>query len=337
VKKLLNTLYLTTEGAWARKEGAAVVVDHEGETLGRAPLHLLGAIICFGRIGLSPQLMEACCANGVTITFLNPHGRFLARVDGAVSGNVLLRRAQHRSTVEAPLPIAAAMVAAKIANQRAVLRRHLRDHGDQAGRIDDVERRLTAAIRAALAATDLDGLRGIEGDAASGYFSVFNALIRVDAMSFAGRSRRPPRDAPNALLSFLYVLLAADCRGALEAVGLDPQMGFLHADRPGRPSLALDLAEEFRAPMADRLVLSLLNRRQLGPKDFRAEETGGVFLTEHGRKIVLEAWQNRKRDVLAHPFLNEKLPLGLFPQIQAQLLARHLRGDLDGYPAFFWR
>lgn len=337
MKKLLNTLYITSEGAWAHKEGANVVVQLEGKERGRAPLHLLGAIICFGQVGVSPQLMHACSEAGICITYLGWSGRFLARVEGPVSGNVLLRRTQHDRTLNDPLPVARAMVAAKAANQRGVLRRAIRDYGDPDGRLDSAERRLSDVARLALDAADDESLRGQEGEAAHAYFAVFANLIRAKGMAFNGRSRRPPRDAPNALLSFLYVLLAADCRAALESVGLDPQMGFLHRDRPGRASLALDLMEEFRAPLADRLCLSLINRRQIGARDFELQETGGVVLKDDARKTVLTAWQDRKRSQIEHPFLKEKLPFGLFPHVQAQLLARHLRGDLDGYPAFVWR
>ncbi len=337
MKKLLNTLYVTSEGAWLHKDGANVVVRIEGTEKGRAPLHLLGAIICFGQVGVSPELMHACAGEGVSITFLGWSGRFLARVEGPTSGNVLLRRAQHDRSLHDPLPIARAMVAAKLANQRGVLRRHMRDHGDGDSDLAALEPRLSRAARLALDAPDMETLRGLEGEAANAYFNGFPQLIRVDDMPFNGRSRRPPLDPVNATLSFLYVLLAADCRAALESVGLDPQMGFLHADRPGRPSLALDLMEEFRGPLADRTCLSLINRRQLRPSDFRSEETGAVLLSDDGRKTVLTAWQKRKRAGMRHAFLDEKLPLGLFIHAQAQLLARHLRGDLDGYPAFIWK
>ena len=337
MKKLLNTLYVTSEGAWVHKDGANVVVHVEGQERGRAPLHLLGAIVCFGLVSVSPQLMHACADAGICITYLGYSGRFLARVEGPMSGNILLRRAQNERTQKYPLFVARAIVAAKTANQRAVLRRYMRDYGDADGMISDVEVRLTRITRLALEAQDMDTLRGMEGDAANAYFTIFGEMIRAPSIKFAKRSRRPPLDAPNALLSFLYVLLAADCRAALETVGLDPQMGFLHRDRPGRASLALDLMEEFRPPLVDRLCLSLLNRKQLGPKDFRHEETGGVFLCDDARKAVLTAWQERKRAPLIHPFLDEKLPFGLFIYVQAQLLARHLRGDLDGYPAFIWK
>ncbi len=335
--KLLNTLYVTSEGAWLRKDGANVVVNVEREERGRAPLHLLGTIVCFGQVGVSPQLMHAAAEAGISITFLGWSGRFLARVDGPQSGNVLLRRAQHRRTTDDPLPIARLIVAAKAANQRGVIRRAVRDYGDPTTKLNQTEQRLTVAARAAQSAPDLDRLRGIEGEAANTYFSSFGHLLRTPDMTFSGRSRRPPRDPVNSLMSFLYVLLAADCRAALETVGLDPQMGFLHRDRPGRSSLALDMMEEFRAPLADRVCLTLLNRRQIRKSDFRHEETGGVFLKENARKTVLTAWQNRKRTTLIHPFLNKKMQLGLIPHIQAQLLAQHLRGDLDGYPAYVWR
>lgn len=337
MKKLLNTLYVTTEGAWLRKDGANVVVEVEGGERGRAPLHLLGAIICFGQVGVSPQLMHAAAESGIAITYLGWSGRFLARIEGPQTGNVLLRRAQHERTRNAPLAVARAIVAAKIANQRGVIRRAIRDHRDPAGKLELAERRLSAAARAALASTDIDSLRGTEGDAANAYFAVFGNMVRVAELSFHNRSRRPPLDPVNALLSFLYVLLTADCRAAAEAAGLDPQMGFLHRDRPGRPSLAIDLMEEFRAPLADRACLTLLNRRQVGASDFRHEETGAVFLRDDARKTVLTSWQERKRTTVTHSFLSEKMPLGLVPHVQAQLLARHLRGDLDGYPAYVWR
>ena len=272
--------------------------------------------------------------------------RFLARVEGPQSGNVLLRRAQHRQTADETiaLPVARAIVAAKVANQRGVIRRSLRDHGpgmqdaDRA-RLDETARRLSDSARLALSSQDMEVLRGLEGDAANAYFSAFPSLIRNKnpKFAFSGRSRRPPRDAVNAILSFLYVLLAQDCRAAAETHGLDPQMGFLHRDRPGRMSLALDLMEEFRAPVADRLCLSLINRRQIPASGFRLEETGGVFLTDDARTIVLKAWQQRKRTSLRHAFFDEIVPLGLIPQLQAQLIARHLRGDINGYPAYFWR
>ncbi len=301
MKKLLNTLYVTSEGAWLNKDGRNVVVSIDGVERGRAPAHLLGQVICFGPVGVSPYLMHFCAEEGISITFLSHHGRFLARVEGPQQGNVLLRRAQHMATREeqTALPVACAMVAAKIANQRGVLRRALRDHGTKmpsASRaaVEAAQEQLGRAARRALHAPEMERLRGIEGDAANAYWQVFGQLLRGGDFDFNGRNRRPPRDPVNALLSFFYVLLAADCRAALETHGLDPQMGFLHRDRPGRASLALDLMEEFRAPLADRMALSLINRGQLRRRDFRHEETGGVFLSDEARATALTAWQERK-------------------------------------------
>lgn len=344
MKKLLNTLYVTSEGAWLHKDGKNVVVKIDGAERGRAPAHLLGQIICFGEVGITPALMLFCATENISITFLSYYGRFLARVEGPQSGNVLLRRAQHRMTADenGALLVARAIVAAKSANQRSILRRALRDYGanmpEQAREsLEATQRRLKDTSRHALKAPDLEYLRGLEGDAANGYFSVFTHLIRNPDFTFQGRNRRPPRDPVNAVLSLLYVLLAQDCRAAAETHGLDPQMGFLHRDRPGRMSLALDLMEEFRAPIANRLCLTLFNRRQLSKRDFRHEDTGGVFLSDDARATVLKAWQERKRTTLHHAFFDETAPLGMFAQMQAQLLARYLRGDIDGYPAYIWR
>jgi CRISPR-associated protein Cas1 len=346
MKKLLNTIYVTNEHAWLKKDGANLVVEVEGTERGRVPLHMLDGVVSFGRAGASPALMAACAEAGITLSHLTPNGRFLARVEGMRTGNVLLRRAQHRVADDEvrKAVIVRAIIAAKAANQRTVVRRALRDHGgtmEEAERdaLATAERRLTDAARRTLAAGSVDVLRGIEGEAALAYFGIFDRLIRGDdaAFVFGGRSRRPPLDRTNALLSFLYAMLGHDCRSALEVHGLDPQVGFLHADRPGRASLALDLMEELRPVLADRLVLSLINRRQLKADDFVVEDAGGVRLTDDARKQVLVAWQERKRDTLRHPFLDETVPLGLVASIQAQLLARHLRGDLDGYPAFIWK
>lgn len=343
---MLNTLYVTSEGAWLRKDGANLVVETDGAERGRAPLHMLDGVVSFGRAGASPALLAACAEAGITVSHLAPNGRFLARVEGQRSGNVLLRRTQYRAADDPAraLAVVRGFVAAKAANQRAVVRRALRDHGDDMpGPAQDAlaraELRLTDVARRTLAPADIDGLRGLEGEAALVYFGVFDALVRPDgpAFRFGGRSRRPPLDRVNALLSFLYAMLGHDCRSALEAHGLDPQVGFLHADRPGRASLALDLMEELRPVLADRLALSLVNRRQLSADDFILEEAGGVRLTDDARKRVLVAWQERKREELRHPFLGEAMPLGLVAHAQAQLLARHLRGDLDGYPAFVWK
>lgn len=346
MRRMLNTIYVTSEDAWLRKDGANLVVEVAGAERGRAPLHMLDGVVSFGRAGASPALLAACAEAGITVSHLAPSGRFLARVEGRRTGSVLLRRTQYRIADDPArrTTIVRGIVAAKAANQRAVLRRALRDHGgDMAPAVCDAlaagERRLTDIARRTLIAREVDGLRGLEGEAALVYFGVFAHLVRVEGAAFAfqGRSRRPPLDRMNALLSFLYAMLGHDCRSALEAHGLDPQVGFLHADRPGRAGLALDLMEELRPVLADRLALSLVNRRQLDADDFTVEEAGGVRLTDAARKRALVAWQERKRDELRHPFLDQAMPLGLLAHAQAQLMARHLRGDLDGYPAFIWR
>ena len=346
MKHLLNTVYITTLGAALRKDGENLVADVEGVEKARVPLHMMASLVVFGAIYVSPALMQACAAGGITIVLLDRIGRFQARIEGPVTGNVLLRRAQYRAS-DAPIEIARGIVTGKIANQRSVLMRGLRDYGDGIPEKPDAESALQAAVdrlaqilrRAGLAQLNLDELRGAEGEAAQVYFGVFDALIRSpDAgMGFRARSRRPPLDPINALLSFLYTLLTHDCRAAAETVGLDPAVGFLHRDRPGRPSLALDLMEELRPVLADRLALSLVNRRQLRAADFERQDSGAVFLTDEARRTVLTAWQERKKEERRHPFLDEVAPLGLVPYLQAQLLARHLRGDLDAYPPWFWK
>lgn len=346
MRRMLNTIYVTSENGWLRKDGENVVVESDGAEKGRVPLHMLDGVVCFGRTGASPAVMEACARSGIALSFLTPNGKFLARVEGPRTGNVLLRRAQYRmpDNPDDAASIVRGIVAAKCANQRTVLRRMLRDHGQRLSqeervRIDAADVRLTQIARRAVAAEDVATLRGHEGDGAAAYFSVFACLVQRDRKSFAfnGRSRRPPLDRVNALLSFLYAMLGHDCRSALESVGLDPQVGLLHADRPGRASLALDLMEELRPVLADRLALILINRGQIKPLDFTVEDGGAVMLNETGRKAVLVAWQDRKKRELRHPFLRESMPLGLVPHVQALLLARHLRGDLDGYPAFIWK
>jgi CRISPR-associated protein Cas1 len=346
MRKLLNTLYVTSEDAWLKKDGANLVVEIAGAEVARAPLHMLEGVITFSRPGVSPALLAACAESGIALSFLEPNGRFLARVEGTRSGNVLLRRNQHRTADDErkKIVIVRAIVAAKTANQRTVVRRALRDYAadttpEATDSLIGTERRLTDIIRRTLAANNVDELRGLEGEAAAGYFEVFRHLLRRedDAFAFRGRSRRPPLDRVNALLSFLYAILGHDCRAALESHGLDPQIGFLHVDRPGRASMALDLMEELRPILSDRLALSMINRRQLAAGDFVVEEAGAVRLAEDARKRVLIAWQERKRETLRHPFLGETVPLGLVASLQAQLLARHLRGDLDGYPPFIWK
>jgi CRISPR-associated protein Cas1 len=343
MRKLLNTLYITSEGAALRKDSENVVVDIDGAERARAPMHMLASIVTFGAIFVSPPLMQSCASRGIVIVLLDRNGRFQARIEGPVSGNVLLRRQQYRAS-DAPAQIVKSLLAGKIANQRVVLQRALRDYGDETpsaarATIEAATKRLAGILRGVEACDELEKLRGMEGEAAQLYFGVFNHLIRSpdQEIAFRGRSRRPPLDPVNALLSFLYTLLTHDCRSAAESVGLDPAVGFLHRDRPGRPSLALDLMEELRPVLADRLTLSLFNRRQLRSTDFQFQDTGAVMLTDDARKTVLTAWQERKKDERKHPFIDETAPLGVTPFLQAQLLARHLRGDLDAYPPYFWK
>lgn len=343
MKKLLNTVYVTTEGTALKKDGENLVAEVEGVEKARVPMHMLASVVAFGPILLSPALIGACAGRGISVVLLDRAGRFQARVEGPVSGNVLLRRAQYR-VADAAVDVVRSLVLGKIANQRAVLRRGLRDYGSEMPppareALDRASDRMAAILRRVQLSDDsVDLLRGSEGEAAVLYFGAFDHLIRSpDAeLRWTGRSRRPPLDPMNALLSFLYTLLTHDCRSACEAVGLDPAVGFLHRDRPGRPSLALDLMEELRAPLADRLALSLVNRRQLRAGDFRRMDGGAVLLSDDARRTVLTAWQERKKEERLHPFLQEKAPFGLVPYLQAQMLARHLRGDLDAYPPWFW-
>jgi CRISPR-associated protein Cas1 len=340
MKRYDNTLYITTQGAYMARERENLLIRLDKETRRQFPIHTLGSVVCFGNVSFSPFALGLCGQNGVTVSLLSEQGRFLARIDGPIAGNVLLRRAQYRASEAAQaVEIARAMVAAKVANGRNVLLRARRDQSDPSQGLDHAAERLALTLRDLDKPGDLDSLRGAEGDAAVEYFRVFNDLIvaQKEDFAFEGRSRRPPRDRVNAMLSFLSVLLTHDVRSACEAVGLDPQVGFLHRDRPGRASLALDLMEELRPVLVDRLALSLINRRQVAPGGFRITESGGVEMDDKTRKALLVAWQDRKKDELTHPFLGEKISVGLLPHVQARLLARHLRGDLDAYPAFFWK
>lgn len=338
-----NTLYVTTQGSYLRVERENLVVRVEGENVGRFPLHLLEGIVCFGNVSMSPFLMGRASERGIGISFLTERGRFLARVVGPVSGNVLLRREQFRRAddLEESGRLAIAFVGGKVANSRSVLLRSLRDHVDAEGRdeVGGAARALAASLVRLQAAPGLDETRGIEGNSAREYYAVFEKLIvsQKEDFSFNGRSRRPPMDRVNALLSFVYSILTHDAASAVQAAGLDPQTGFLHRYRPGRPGLALDLVEELRPFLADRLVLTLINRRQVQDRGFEIRETGGVFMDESTRKTVLRAYQDRKQEEITHPFLNEKTTVGMVVHLQALLLARHLRGDLDAYPPFIPR
>lgn len=343
MKKYLNTLYVTTQGTYLSKDGETVLAKSGDETLLRVPIHALGGIVCFGQVSMSPYLMQHCAENGVGISFLSEYGRFLARVTGPVSGNVLLRREQYRRAddIKSSADLARSFLIGKIGNARLVIQRALRDHPDSEGASDlaIAADRLNNCLLALKQKTDLDCLRGIEGEAGQIYFSVFNHLIVTQKAAFklAGRNRRPPMDKVNCLLSFVYTLLMHDVRSALECVGLDPAVGFLHKDRPGRPSLALDIMEEFRPYFADRIVLSLINLGQVQPDGFKVMEGGAVLMDDETRKTVLVAYQKRKQEELMHPFIQEKVETGLLFHVQSMLLARHLRGDIEGYPPVVWK
>lgn len=341
MRKILNTLYVTTDDAWLHQDGANVVLRVEGAERARLPLHMLEGIVCIGRIGVSTPLLGRCATDGIQVCFLTATGRFLARVEGPTRGNVLLRRSQYRVTdlEEACGPIVRNLLVGKVSNQRTVLMRALREAVPPAGDIEDAQLRLRRIVDSIRREERLDVLRGLEGEAAAIYFGVFDRMILATdpLLRFTRRSRRPPADPINALLSFLYTLMTHDCRSALEVVGLDPAVGFLHRDRPGRPSLALDLAEELRAVVCDRLAIAMINRRQLSTREFCVVDGLAASLTEAGRKAVLRAYHERKQETVQHAFIGESIHIGLLPYVQALLLARHLRGDLDAYPPLLWR
>ncbi|MGR9054007.1 MAG: type I-C CRISPR-associated endonuclease Cas1c [Gammaproteobacteria bacterium] len=342
MRPLRNVIYIQTQNAWVHKDNDNLVMKVGDETKARVPIHKLQGLVCFGQVTVSPYLMAHCAEHGITITYLNLFGKFLARVEGPVNGNVLLRRTQHLTGADRgkSVTIARTLLSGKLYNQRAVLRRYLRDYGEQSdtmtAEVATAEKRLTRCLQQLAECDAIDTLMGREGEAAQVYFGVFKHLIRQPGFEFDARRRRPPTDPVNALLSFCYTLLTHDCRSALETTGLDPASGFLHQLRSGRPSLALDLAEEFR-PMVDRFVLSLINKRQMAVKDFETWPNGSVTLKEDPRRTLLAAWQDRKQDNLTHPWFEESVPVGLLPWLQAQILARHLRGDCDGYVPFLWK
>ena len=343
MRHLLNTLFVTSEDAYLALETENVAVYIGEEKKAQYPLLVLESIISFSYKGASPALMGACARNGIQLVFLTPRGRFLARVCGQEQGNVLLRKEQYRLSdqLEKSCHIARNFIFGKVYNQRWVLERTLRDHRMRvdAAKLESASQALAGLLPAIETQTDLDALRGLEGEASVRYFHVFDEMVlnqKADFL-FDGRNRRPPTDNMNALLSFAYVLLSNDCASALESVGLDSYVGFMHRDRPGRTSLALDLMEELRAPMADRLCITLVNNRVLQDKHFERQESGAVFLGEDGRKLFLSAWQTKKKEEITHPYLKEKMAWGLVPYVQSLLLARCLRGDLDGYPPFLWK
>lgn len=341
-RALLNTLYVTTPGAYVRLDNDNVRVDVNDETRVKVPLHHLGGLVTFGEAKISPPLLHRCAESGISVSLLDRHGAFRARLEGQTSGNVLLRRAQYLLPDDRAMAMARACVAGKVSNSRQALLRAAREGAEEGGRRTLLEAAglLARTIKSLPAAADLDTLRGKEGDAARVYFNcVSMRLIPAQRAAFSmnGRSRRPPLDPPNAMLSFVYTLLTHDCRSALESVGLDPQMGYLHALRPGRPSLALDLAEEFRSILADRLVVALINRQQVKAADFTVRPGGAVLMSDAARRTVLVTYQERKAEEVRHPLLEEQVPLGLLPLVQARLLARFIRGDMEGYVPYVSR
>ncbi len=333
MKKLLNTLYITRQETYLHKERETIVIKQGKDKLGQFPAISISNILCFGQVSVSPFLMGFCGEQGIGLSFYTEYGKFLARVQGKQTGNVLLRRAQYRwaDDGDKSVTIARLFVAAKIANARSVLMREVRNHGDNLV-LGQAIKKLATSLRRVQHAQEVSESMGIEGDAANVYFGVFNELLRGTGFTFGGRVRRPPTDPVNALLSFAYTLITHECSSALQGVGLDPYVGFLHQDRPGRVSLALDLLEEFRAPWADRFVLTLINRKQIQSNDFITEASGAVRLKDDARKTFLTAWQERKQVEIMHPYLQEQVPVGLLPHCQAMLLARHIRGDTEYYP-----
>ena len=343
MKLLLNTLFVTSEDIYLSLDGENVVANQDKQVVARYPLHTLQNIVSFSYSGASPALMGACAEKGIGLAFCTPRGRFLARVCGENTGNVLLRREQYRvaDDPEKSCRIARNMIFGKLHNARWSIERTIRDHGMRVEKeaLSRASGELQSLLPQVAESTEPDTLRGLEGVGAVAYFGVLDEMIlsRKEDFFFHGRNRRPPLDRVNAMLSFSYSLLSHDCASALESVGLDAYVGVLHTDRPGRASLALDLMEELRPCMADRFVLTLINNRMLKPEDFQTQESGAVLLTDNGRRTFLKAWQEKKRESLTHPFLGEKLAWGMIPYIQALLLARYLRGDLDAYPPFLWK
>lgn len=343
MRHLLNTLFVTSEDIYLSLDGENVVANQNGQAVARYPLHTLSGILSFSYAGASPALMGACAKRNISLSFCTPRGKFLARVCGESNGNVLLRRMQYR-IADDPVQscrIARSMIFGKLYNCRWSVERTRRDHGLRLDgeKLSTASQSLKELLPSVAEETALDSLRGLEGAGATVYFGVLDEMILngKEVFYFHKRSRRPPLDPFNALLSFAYSLLTLDCASALESVGLDSYVGFLHRDRPGRTSLALDLMEELRPCMADRFVLTLINNRMIKPGDFQEQEGGAVMLTDEGRRAFLKSWQEKKRETLTHPYLGEKLPWGLVPYVQALLLTRYLRGDLDGYPPFLWK
>ena len=343
MKKLLNTLFITSEDVYLSLDGENVLINREKQVMNQYPLHMLQNIVSFSYAGASPALMGACAERGIGLAFCTPRGKFLAQACGKSNGNVLLRREQYRVADDPgrSCSIARNMIFGKLHNSRWSIERTLRDHKLRIDpeKLTHASGEIKALMPRVLEETDLDALRGEEGVGATAYFGVLDEMIlnRKEDFFFRGRNRRPPLDRVNAMLSFAYSLLAHDCASALESVGLDAYVGFLHRDRPGRTSLALDLMEELRPCMADRFVLKLVNNRMVKPEDFQIQDSGAVIMTDEGRRAFLKGWQEKKKEDLTHPYLGEKMSWGMIPYVQALLLARYLRGDLDAYPPFLWK
>ncbi|WP_343208680.1 type I-C CRISPR-associated endonuclease Cas1c [Anaerolentibacter hominis] len=343
MRKILNTLYVTSADNYLSLDGENIVILEDGSELGRIPLHNLEAIVSFGYRGVSPALMGACAEHRIGLSFMTPQGKFLARITGPVKGNVVLRKNQYEAAKDSQicLQVARNCILGKIYNSRWILERATRDHRLQVDvdKLKQASQQLRQSLDYVKNTEDIDQLRGYEGEAASVYFGVMDELIlqQQKEFQFHGRNKRPPLDKVNAMLSFVYTLLTTMVASALETVGLDPYVGFMHTIRPGRVSLALDLIEELRPALADRFVISLINRRVITAKGFRTKEDGAVIMEPDAKKVLLTEWQNRKKELITHPFLNEKVEWGMIPFVQATLLARYLRGDLDEYPPFFWK
>jgi CRISPR-associated endonuclease cas1, DVULG subtype len=343
MKKLLNTLYNTSANRYLSLDGLNVVVLEKNSEIGRVPLHNLESIVTMGYTGISPALMEACARQNISLCFLNQNGKFIARVIGETKGNVVLRKNQYIISENQldSISISQNFIIGKLFNSKWVIERATRDYPLRVNveKLKKISSLLKDSINKVRSSQSIDTLRGIEGEAASLYYSVFNELIlqQKDDFVFCCRSRRPPMDNINALLSFAYVLLSNMCASALDTVGLDLYVGFMHTDRPGRASLALDIVEELRSVFADRFVITLINKKMINKNDFLKREDGAVLLTDSGRKTFIDAWQNRKKETIVHPFLNEKVEWGVVPYIQALLLARFIRGDIDQYPPFLWK
>lgn len=340
MKKLLNTLYVTTPEAYLTKDGLNVVILVDKKEIFRIPILNIEGIVTFGYMGASPGLMKLCMDNGVSLAFMSPQGRFIGRIQGGTHGNVLLRKKQYALSEDEgiALHLSKLFIAGKIYNSRNILKRFIRDNGMDE-EVELAAKQLDWSRKNVMATFNIDLLRGEEGRAANVYFGVFDRLIlhQKDDFQFNGRFRRPPKDEINAMLSFVYTLIANEVAAALDSVGLDPYVGFMHTLRPGRASLALDMMEEFRAYLGDRLVLSMINRKQVTKKDFIRQGDDGILMTDDCRKELIATWQKRKKEVVEHPFLKEKVPIGLLPYVQAKLFSRYLRDELDDYPVFLMR